>query len=331
PIHYTLELPMAGTHAGEVTARRSGTATGERIELIAATGSVTFYNWNLQFIQVPAGTGVAAGQVDFVTTQTVVVPGLGFSGITPVPGAQSAAITAVEPGPSGNVAAGAIDTITDQGIRNQLRAIGNNPNRLVENADATSGGGELPHPVITEEDVAALVDEIETQLAASLATRLGSDPERVYAAPQQAEIPEVDIPDALVGTEDLASFTLSGTLAYDRPYVARDDVLAAAASRLLADPAAPPTGMQVLASGIETDVGAATLAGQTVAVAVQVRATAAAIIDADAVRTRSAGLTTDEAEATLADLGTIEVELWPGWVDRVPGLGFRVTVEAVVP
>jgi hypothetical protein len=33
----------------------------------------------------------------------------------------------------------------------------------------------------------------------------------------------------------------------------------------------------------------------------------------------------------LAGLGDVSVELWPGWVDRVPRLGWRIRIELAAP
>jgi hypothetical protein len=38
-----------------------------------------------------------------------------------------------------------------------------------------------------------------------------------------------------------------------------------------------------------------------------------------------------EARAALSDLGKVEVELWPAWLDRLPRLSFRITVKTVAP
>jgi hypothetical protein len=39
------------------------------------------------------------------------------------------------------------------------------------------------------------------------------------------------------------------------------------------------------------------------------------------------GLTEEEAEADLAHLGEVDVRLWPGWVDRVPELEWRIELR----
>ena len=124
---------------------------------------------------------------------------------------------------------------------------------------------------------------------------------------------------------------MNGRLTFARPYVPRTDVEAAAANLLLADPAATPAGTAIVQSRIEVQVVAVSGSEESIQVQVTVRATASALIDAEVVRELAAGLTAAEAEDALADLGEVQIDLWPGWVDRVPSLGLRVTVETVVP
>ena len=64
-------------------------------------------------------------------------------------------------------------------------------------------------------------------------------------------------------------------------------------------------------------------------VSVSLRATAAAAIDEAAIRDKVAGKTKAEAEASLADQGKVQIDLWPPWVDSLPRLAFRITVRTV--
>jgi hypothetical protein len=155
--------------------------------------------------------------------------------------------------------------------------------------------------------------------------------DRVYAIPSPLEQPSTPIPVGLVGTADQTSFELTGTLIFDRLYADRSAVEAAAKARLAGEPSALPNGTQVLADSITITVGAASTAGGQFAVTVSVRALAAAAIDEGVLRDRVAGLSVPEAQAALANLGKVEVDLWPGWVDHIPRLGFRIAVLTVAP
>jgi hypothetical protein len=61
-------------------------------------------------------------------------------------------------------------------------------------------------------------------------------------------------------------------------------------------------------------------------VQVTVTALAAQRIDEAEVRELIAGKTIAEATAELNGLGDIKIDLWPGWVDRVPVLDFRIDI-----
>ncbi len=318
PRPYLLNLPIAGHQPSDLRATARGTATGQRLEEIPATGTVTFFNRNSS-VQIPKGTQVSdGGTIAFTTTETITVPGGAFFGD---PGEKSVGVVAVVGGASGNVDAGVIDTIDDPAIRF---------NRRVANADPTTGGAEIPHIVIQQLDVDPVVAALQGDLASQLADSLAGQTDRVYAGPQPGEAPVIAIQSDLVGTEDIATFELDGTLAVDRPYVARADVQAAATEALQADPSAAPSGTSIIADSVEVEIGAATATADGMTVQVMVRAAAAAAIDESAVRDRVAGLTVDEAQAELADIGAVQVDLWPGWLDRLPRIPFRIIVETSV-
>jgi len=328
PIAYDLSLPAADTERGSFSEVRDGTPTGELVELVPATGVVTFYNWNTVAVAVPGGTRVSVqGGIAFATDQLLIVPRGRFSG----PSEASVAVTAVDGGESGNVEASSIDTIEDNSVRSFLAGYPDNPNRLVSNDEATAGGSQIPHTVVTQEDVDAVVTELRTALLADLADRLAEHPERTYVWPSSTEEASVEIPESLVGSEDLAQFSLVGRLAFARAWVLRADLEADAVDRLLADEGATPAGTTIAQDRIQVEIGRVTPNGGSVEAQVTVRAIATRLVDAEVVRELAAGLTAAEAEDALGSLGEVQVELWPGWVDRVPSLGLRVTVETVVP
>jgi hypothetical protein len=322
PVSYTLVLVATDAEEGEVAAEAQGEATGVFRNPSPAVGEVTFSNYNTSPVRVDAGTQVAAGDVVFATAETIVVP----TGFFAIPGTQRVAISAVEPGPAGNLPADAIDTVLDEDVRNALRAFSDNPNRIVRNEDATAGGAENRQPEVTQEDVDAAVRQVREGLAAQLEEALGDDPELVYGPAQPGE-PQVEIPGDLVGRRGEEAFTISGTLAYRRPHVAVDDVRDAARERLLDDSEAVPDGRQVVSDSIEIEIGEVTGDGDELTVSVTVRAESDPLLDEAAIRELVAGRTEEEVEADLAGLGEVDVELWPGWVDRVPELEWRIELR----
>ena len=331
PLEYPVSVPIAGRESGELEATHSATPTGERIELVPAIGVVTFYNFNTVRVAVPLGTQVSVPDGPaFATDQRIEVPRGRVTGVSIEPGVAAVGITALEGGPGGNVAAGTIVSIDDQSVRAFLRGFPEITSRLVNNGDATAGGAEVPHTVVEQSDVDALVTLIELELAAQLASRLSAS-DRVYAAPSAEETPVIPVPDDLVGTEDLETFEFTGTLAFDRPYVMRAVAEEAALTAFAADLEAVPAGMSVVPESVTVVIGAATLAADALRIEATVAATAVTDIDEEAIRQRAAGLTVDEALTQLAELGELEIKLWPAWVDHVPALTMRITVLPVPP
>ena len=331
PRTYPIIVAIAGRETGELQVTKPGTATGQRLEQVAASGTVTFINWSLVAVEVPQGTRVSVGGTTaFSTIERFVVQRGRFNGQEIQPGQGSVGAIAVVAGVDGNVAAAAIDTIDDATVRTFLRGSPDNPNRLVTNADAMTGGLETPHSVIQQSDLDAVVAAIRADLQDQLTAALGADPDRLYAGPLDTEVPAVDVPDELLGKEDTTTFELSGTLAYDRPYASRADVEATARSALSADTNAVPAGTAIVDNSISVDMGDPVVVGDELQVQASVTAAAATKIDKAQVRDRIAGKTVEEARRELQPLGDVEIDLWPAWVDGLPRLTFRIDVKQVV-
>ena len=330
PVSIPITVDVAGHATGDLQATKPGTATGVRPEQVPANGTVTFSNWNTVAVEVPQGTHVSVGGTTaFVTLARIVVPRGKYTG-TIVPGEGSVAVTAVVAGVGGNVAAGAIDTIDDESVRLFLRGFPDNPNRLVTNADPTTGGLETSHPVIQQSDIDAVVAAIEADLRSQLDAALAGEPDRLYAAASDSEEPKIDIADDLVGKEDQPTFELHGTLTFDRAYGSRSDAEAAASAAFLELPDEVPAGTAIVADSIQVDLRPATPVGEQLDITASVTAAAAAKINDAQVRDRVAGLTVEEAKTELQSLGEVEIDLWPAWVDRLPRLTFRIEVKQVV-
>jgi hypothetical protein len=331
PVSIPVTIDVLGHVAAELESTKPGTATGERLEEVAASGVVTFFNFNTVAVEVPRGTHVSVGgATSFITLERIVVPRGKLTGDPIDPGERSVAVAAVVPGVEGNVAAGAIDTVDDESVRLFLRGFAEVQDRLVTNPDPTAGGLEKSHPVIQQEDVDAVVAAIEADIQAQLDAALARDSDRLYAAASADEVPSIDIPDDLVGTEDQETFELSGKLTFDRAYGSRAEAEAAARSAFLALGDEVPAGTAIVADSIEVDFGPATLVGGRLDVTSSVTAAATAEIDHARVRASIAGLTIAEAKAELKPLGEVDIDLWPPWVDKVPVLELRIEVREEV-
>jgi hypothetical protein len=232
----------------------------------------------------------------------------------------------MEPGPNGNVPSEAIDRIVTDGVRAFLRGHPDNPNRLVRNPDATAGGSDNRQPEVTRRDVNAASDAIRSDLEAQLADALVEEPGLLYAE-VEVEEPIVDVPDDLVGRRGEPSFTLAGRLPYSRAWVSAEEAELAARDQLLDDVDAVPPGRSIVEDSIGIEVRRVTHEGDGVEVRVTVTALAEPIVDVGEVRAMVAGLPEPDAEAALAGLGRVQIDLWPSWVDAVPQLEWRIDVQ----
>ncbi len=337
PFSYDVTLAVAGEERGTLTASADGTASGEDVQLVAAGGTATFLNYSYVDVEIPSGTKVStSGTVMFTTTEGAVAPGgqLVIGRDPPiVPGEVSVGIVAAEPGETGNVAAGAIDTVENRRLDGYLRGFQGQNGQRVVNRQATTGGAENHRTKVEQADVDAALKAVRADLATQLAGILVADPTRLYPAVAAAE-PEITVPDDLVGSVDAPTFTLEGSLAYAQPYVAEADAASAARAKLDADPIAVPAGMDVLTDSVGVTLGDGTVEGSSITVAATVAAAVAPRLDADHVRELVANRSPEAARAALASLGTASVELWPGWVNEVTGVRWRIAVElqsAVTP
>ena len=327
PVAYEIEVADTERSSGTETASAEVVASGTYDAQEPAAGTVVLFNWTYVAVDVPAGTFVAAGEQAFATQADVTVPpGSLTAGGQIAAGDVSVAVVAAAPGPAGNVAAEAIDVVVNQSIDARLRGFPNNPERRVVNPEPTTGGVDSTGPEITQADVDAAVTAVRQALAAQVADAIGEvDPGMITVQPAQAE-PTIELPEGLVGMRDEERIEISGELAWE---VVRADPTAVtdeARDRLLSDPALVPEGHELLEGSIAVELGEASLADGTLTVPAEVTARSSAAIDLAQVRDRIAGRSAQEAEATLSDLGSVSVELWPGWASTVPELEWRVEI-----
>jgi hypothetical protein len=184
---------------------------------------------------------------------------------------------------------------------------------------------------VTQQDVDTLAGRVKQALTAQLDAQIADHPERTYAPPMQTQDPQVPIPAGLVGTKDKATFQLGGTLAYDRRYVTKDQVTQAARDKMGSDAATLPEGTMLVPTSVEASASDAQQLGDLVSISVSARGAVTRRLDTDELKRRIAGLSADEAEQALAEVGSARVDFWPGWVNAVPRLPFRVDVAIQAP
>jgi hypothetical protein len=329
PNRYELRFDDPQVVTGSVQATQPGTATGTYHDLLPAGGAATFRNFNVAAVQVPAGTQVAAGDVAFATTAAVTAPpGTLTEEGTIAGGEATAPIVAVNPGPAGNVPAEAIDTVLDTQTRNRLRGFPQNSARLVINYEATAGGIDQSGPLILQTDIDAAVTALTEALQAQVAEALAESEGLIGADPAEPAQPAISGTDGLLDARDRPTFELTGELAYDRAVVRESEVDDEARDRI-ASAVAP--GHELLPDSVTVNVESARREGAALIVTVSASGRSAARIDTAAAAERVAGLPIAAARAELANLGAVDIEPWPDWVETVPALTWRIEVRVEGP
>src|SRR5947208_2042493 len=323
PVDYVVTLPAA-SDSGRIDRSLAGNATGTYdVGTARAAGTVTFFNYSSDSVQVPKGTLAAAGDQEFATNKTINVPATGFF----FAGRKSVDVTATSAGTGGNVAAHAINRVVDRALDDRLSSGFPQIGPRVDNQHSTSGGTSKTGPQVTQADVDGLVRRLKQQLTAQLDAQLADHPERTYAPPSRPQDPQVTVPTGLVGTKDKATFQLSGSLAYDRRYVTGDQLKQAASEQLSADTTTVPDGTMLVPSSVQASASNPQLLGDLVSTRVTVRGAVTRRLDTENLKRRIAGLSADEVSHALADVGAARVTFWPGWVNAVPRLPFRIDIR----
>ena len=198
------------------------------------------------------------------------------------------------------------------------------------NPEATSGGVDEAGVRVTRRDVEAAVESLTSELRGQAGDALAEQGDAIVVETELAE-PTITGLEGLVGTRDQAETTIEGTLPWEAWTADPDQVTDAARGRFADDPSVVPDGHSLLPDSIEVAVEGATVDGSVLRVDVNATGRSAAEIDTDEVARRIGGLTPDEAEATLEDLGSATVELWPDWVASVPSMAWRIEVRVAEP
>jgi hypothetical protein len=302
-------------------------ATGKRIQLTKATGTVRFENLDpTSSNRIVAGSIVSTDtNVRFRTAVTITVPRAELVGLTIFPSRASVKVTAVDGGPDSNVGPNTINNVPR----------GENGLFLkVTNPEATSGGKSDEFTRVTQEDVAAATAALNGSLQEAFREAM-ADPAlsaggaTVFPATGQLGEPVPTVPpDTLVGQE-VATFALG--LSANGTFVTVDSapVTAIAETQVRA---AVDAGHQLVPGSTEIEVGDAIITGQTVSFPVVATAKQVAILDPAALKAMVLGKPVAEAKAILAPFGDVDLRVSPDWAGSVPSFESRVdlTVEQAV-
>ena len=301
-------------------------ATGQRVELQEATGSVRFSNLDPTSQNTIARGAIVSTSngVRFRTDSTITVGAASLEGFTIVPASKSVKVTAVEAGPDGNVEANAITVIPR----------GEEPILLkVTNPDSTRGGKREEFPRVTQKDVdgaiATLTEALSTDFRAQLADPgLVSGAATVFA--ETADLPEPTFaadPADLVGQE-VESFELGASATGTVTAVDESPVEDIAEERLTSS---VDDGFELVDDSGSIDVQDAVVADGTITFPVVATAKQVRLLDPAALEAAILGKPEPEAQAILDGFGTADLRLWPDWVNTVPTIDSRVDVSVTGP
>jgi hypothetical protein len=331
PVPYVIEVAQPERLSGTAEARATVTATGTYDIQQPAIGTVTLFNWTFFPVNAPAGTFVAAGEQAFATQTDVTVPRGSLTADGRIAaGDIDVAVKAAAPGPNANVGAEAINVVVDPGVDAQLRGFPENPEPRVLNAQPTSGGVDEAGIRFTQADVDSAVETLTADLRGQVSDEVAEHAGEIVVQGELAE-PTIDGLQDLVGTRDEAEATIGGTLPWEAWVADPAGVTSAAQEQFANDPSVVPEGQLLLPESIEVAIEEAAVEGGAMLVDVRATGESAAGIDPADVAERIAGLTADEAEAVLEDVGTATVKLWPDWVESVPTMTWRIDVLVAEP
>ncbi len=305
-------------------------ATGKRTETTAATGGVRWRNCDPSAsYTIPDGTIVkTAGGIAFTVDESVFLPVAVISGSGTNVNLRctnsEVAVTAVKPGPAGNVDAGTIRVVPARYNRTLI---------TVTNPSPTTGGAKEEFTRVSTKDVEDALATLQADLAAQFEVEV-ANPDRVPPAstafPETAVLgeatPTVD-PTTLVNQE-VDTFALG--LAADGTVLAVDEgPVATIAEAALADAVTP--GYELVEGSTVVTVGEGTVTGDVVSFPVSGTAKQVRPVDGATLLPMVLGLSEADARALLEPYGDVEIVLWPDWSGSVPSFEQRVTLVVVDP
>ncbi len=309
-----------------LTADGTFPATGQKVDQVAATGTVTFIsNDTIDPVTIPAGTTVATGAgIQFLTSTTVVTPRATVNGTTITPGRASSGVTAVAPGPAGNVVAHAITVVSTRLQAFQVTA---------DNAEPTTGGSRTVTKVISKQDYDAAVKQLATRINGQLSGAAASPsaaPSGATVIPGTATLGDVvtaPASDGLVGVAR-SSFQLTATATATVLAVSEQPLDGLAASHLQAD---VPAGWSLFPDSVRTSVSDPTVQDGRVTFTVTAQGERWHPLDAAALLAQVKGHSVSDARTILQQYGEVSIATWPSYVTTIPTLDARVTLTVAPP
>jgi Baseplate J-like protein len=303
-------------------------ATGKKVTETKATGAVTFSSFDqTRSNTIPAGSIVSTtSDTEFVTANSVTLPpatvvsdGKLPPTFTIVPSTGDSKVTAAKAGTDGNVPVGSI------------RVVPPSENAVVTkvtNRSATSGGTHTETPQVQQKDI----DKATTTLTKQLSTQLDgilADPTQV---PEGATVfPETKAITTPTPAVDPATLVggLEGTFTYELDAtgsVTTVDVNAVQSVAQVRLRSSVTAGNSLVSGSIDVTVGKGRVQNGAIVFPVQATASQVRQVVAADLLPLVRGLGLEDAQAALAPYGDATIDLWPGFVNRIPAYDFRIDI-----
>jgi hypothetical protein len=310
----------------DVDSSQTFAVTGKRVEEKRAHGRVRFRNKDFTSSNtIPKGSVVSTQSgIRFATAKNITIKRADLVGLTIIPSSASVDVTAIDPGPEGNVEPNTILVIPR----------GEDPQTLdVTNPDATSGGKRDEFKRVSQADVDKAMAALRADLTAKFQERV-ADPalagEGTTVFPETAALGEptfsVD-PATLVGDEvdsfDLGATATGTVLAVD------ETAVTTVASADIATHVEPGYSLVDGSSQVEASPGV--VESGVITFPVTITARQVRQLDPQAIEAEIRGKPLAEAESILQGYGTSELSVWPDWVGSIPTLDARVDVQVAAP
>jgi hypothetical protein len=299
-------------------------ATGQQVTNTRASGEVRFRSTNtVNEIDVPAGTRVSTeGGVDFETTAAVTVPRADFDSQTP--GTADAPIRARRAGEAGNVAARSITVLPAALAEQQLS---------VSNPEPTSGGARLEVKVVAREDYDAAVDTLTADLSTRLAEALAEPnlaPTGMTVFAESATLGAAEASDPPGAVVDTVADSFSLALAAEATVLAVNESLVdhVALEQLRA---LVPAGSTLLEGSLEVSHAPGEIEGGVISFNASADGAAYRMPDRTALVEQIRGKTVAEARAIMETYGSVDMSIWPEFIDRVPDQPSRINLTIEPP
>jgi hypothetical protein len=310
-----LEIPARRVQVELAGSRQIATAGQKDAPADPAVGTVIFINRTNEEVEVPAGTVVATSSgvtVRFTTDNTETVP-------SPIGGRVDVSVTAVDPGPKGNVRPAQINTVEGP-LALQVRVMNEQP---------ASGGSVQQTGVVTRADKERLKAMLLQQLQQEAYTLLQAElKEQEFVPPESLQMIVLD------ETYDKFVDEIADSLSLEMRVVARGTAIAGQEANKLALRALEGkvrSDYELVPQGLQFKPGEVTGVDEAVVSFVMgVSGHMVARIDGGGVAEEIRGLEVVEAERYLAQnlpLGSLpRVEVSPDWLGRLPYFSFRIRV-----